>query len=157
MDIYSYIIRDNRKLAGLMEDLMSIRVPAVRQTLFKQMQTELSAHSDAKERTLYAAVENATQTQVMNDQLERSRHEHHEINALMHVLSRLSIGSGEWLEKFGELKWAIENHVAREEGDIFPQAKAVLTPLDAHRLALQMDALKQQILAGHDDTTTIYL
>ncbi|MFT4075180.1 MAG: hemerythrin domain-containing protein [Asticcacaulis sp.] len=157
MDIYSYIIRDHRRLAGLMDDLMSIRVPAVRQPLFRQIQTELSAHSDAEERTFYAAVENATQTQVMNDRLELSEHEHHEIKALMHVLSRLSVGSGEWMEKFGELKFAIEHHVAREEGEIFPQAKAVLTPLDAHRLALQMDALKQQILAGHDDTTTIYL
>jgi hemerythrin superfamily protein len=152
MDIYTYIIRDHRRLAGMMDDLMSIRVPAVRQTLFDQVRDHLSAHNDAEERTFYAALEHATQTQAMNDMLEHSEHEHHEIKALMHVLSRLSISSEEWLEKFGELKFAIEHHVAKEEGDIFPRAKAVLSPLDAHRLALQMDALKQQILTGQEET-----
>jgi hemerythrin superfamily protein len=149
MDIYTYIIRDHRKLAGLMNDLMSIRLPAVRQTLFGQICTELSAHSDAEERTFYAALEHATQTQAMNDKLELSEHEHHEIKVLLHVIGRLSINTEEWMEKFGELKFAIEHHVAKEEGDIFPQAKDILSPLDTHRLALQMDALKQQILAGH--------
>lgn len=149
MDIYAYIIRDHRKLAVLMEDLMSIRLPAVRQTLFDQIRTELSAHSDAEERTFYAAVEHATQTQAMNEKLEHSEHEHHEIKALLHVLSRLSIATEEWMEKFGELKFAVEHHVAEEEGGILPRAKEIISPLDAHRLALQMDALKQKILTGH--------
>jgi hemerythrin superfamily protein len=152
MDIYSYIIRDHRKLAGMLDDLMSIRLPAVRQTLFDQIRNDLAAHSDAEERTFYAAVEHATQTQNMNDMLEQSEHEHHEIKALLHVLGRLSVSTEEWMEKFGELKFAIEHHVAREEGDIFPRAKAVLSPLDAHKLALQMDALKQQILTGQEAT-----
>jgi hemerythrin superfamily protein len=157
MDIYAYIVRDHRKLAGLMDDLMSIRLPAVRQTLFDQIRTDLSAHSDAEERTFYAALEHATQTQDMSDKLEHSEHEHHEIKSLLHVLSRLSISSEEWMEKFGELKFAVEHHVAKEEGEIFPSAKEIISPLDAHRLALQMDALKQQILAGHDNEAVIYL
>ena len=157
MDIYAYIVRDHRKLAGLMDDLLSIRLPAVRQTLFDQIQTELSAHSDSEERTFYAALEHATQTQEMNDKLEHSEHEHHEIKSLLHVLSRLSVSSEEWMEKFGELKFAVEHHVAKEEGEIFPRAKEVISPLDAHRLALQMDALKQQILTGHDSSAVVYL
>jgi hemerythrin superfamily protein len=152
MDIYAYIIRDHRRLSGMMDDLMSIRVSAVRQTLFDRMREDLCAHNDAEERTFYAALEQATQTQAMNDTLEHSEHEHHEMKALMHVLSRLSTGSEDWLEKFGELKFAIENHIAKEEGEIFPRAKNALSPLDAHRLALQMDALKQQILSGQEAT-----
>ena len=157
MDIYAYIVRDHRKLSGLMDDLMSIRLPAVRQTLFDQIKTELSAHSDSEERTFYAALEHAIPTQEMNDKLEHSEHEHHEIKSLLHVLSRLSVSSEEWMEKFGELKFAVEHHVAKEEGEIFPRAKEVISPLDAHRLALQMDALKQQILTGHDSSAVVYL
>ncbi len=157
MDIYAYIVRDHRKLSGLMDDLMSIRLPAVRQTLFDQIKTELSAHSDSEERTFYAALEHAIPTQEMNDKLEHSEHEHHEIKALLHVLDRLSISSEEWMEKFGELKFAIEHHIAKEEGEIFPRAKEAISPLDAHRLALQIDALKQQILAGQDSSAVIYL
>lgn len=157
MDIYAYIIRDHRKLSGLMDDLMSIRLPAVRQTLFDQIKTELSAHNDAEERTFYAAIEHALPSQKINDMLEKSEHEHHEIKALLHVLSRLSISSEDWMEKFGELKFAIEHHVAKEEGEVFPRAKEALSPLDAHRVALQMDALKQQLLSGHDADAIIYL
>jgi len=155
MDIYAYIVRDHRKLAGLMDDLMSIRLPAIRQTLFEQIKADLAAHSDAEERTFYAALEHAIQTQEMNEKLEHSEHEHHEIKAILHVLARLSISSEEWMEKFGELKFAVEHHVAKEEDEIFPRAKEVLTPLDAHRLALQMDALKQQLLAGQQ--VAVYL
>ena len=102
MDIYTYIVRDHRKLAGLMDDLMSIRLPAVRQILFDQIRTELSAHSDSEERTFYAALEHALPTQEMNEKLEQSEHEHHEIKALLHVLGRLSISTEAWMEKFGD-------------------------------------------------------
>lgn len=145
MDIYAYITRDHRRVAGLMNDLMSIRLPAIRQTLFDQIVDELTLHNDSEERTFYAALEHATQTQAMNDKLEHAEHEHHEIKALLHVLKRLSIGTEAWMETFGELKFAVEHHVAEEESTVFDKAKMVLNPLDAHRLALSMEALKQQI------------
>jgi hemerythrin superfamily protein len=148
MDIYAYITRDHRRVAGLMDDLMSIRLPAIRQTLFDQIVNELTLHNDSEERTFYAALEHATQTQAMNDKLEHSEHEHHEIKALLHVLKRISIGTEEWMEKFGELKFAVEHHVAEEESTVFDKARMVLSPLDAHRLALSMEALKQQLRAG---------
>ncbi|ESQ83340.1 hypothetical protein AEAC466_13910 [Asticcacaulis sp. AC466] len=148
MDIYTYIIRDHRKVAGLMEELMAIRLPTVRQTLFDQIKAELILHNDSEERTFYAALEHATQTQDMNNRLESAEHEHHEVKAILHVMSRLSISSEEWMEKFGELKFAIEHHVAKEEGEVFVRAKDIISPLDAHRLALQMDALKQQLRAN---------
>ncbi|MEI9904541.1 MAG: hemerythrin domain-containing protein [Asticcacaulis sp.] len=63
MDIYAYIKSDHRKVARLIDDLMAINLPYVRQQIFNQIRTELSLHAEAEEATFYTAiVERTVQT-----------------------------------------------------------------------------------------------
>lgn len=145
MDIYAYIKRDHRKVAEMMDDVMSIRLPAVRQTIFRQIKTELTAHSQSEAQTFYVAIEMAA-GEALREQMGHSIHEHNEIANLLNVLDMTPISSEFWLEKFGELKQAVSHHVEEEENDIFPKAKVLLSPAQARQLGKDMDMLKQEML-----------
>ncbi len=145
MDIYSYIVRDHRKVAGLMDDLLSIRLPAVRASLFEQVRTELAIHNAAEERTFYVALANAAQDANTVDKVQHSAREHHEVNDLLDTLHDTPISSEFWLEKFGELKHAVTHHVEEEEGEVFAKARQLLTSAQATQLAIDMDELKIRI------------
>lgn len=145
MDIYAYIVADHRKVAGLIDDILSIRLPAVRAGLFEQIRTELAIHNIAEERTFYATLARAAQDVNLVDKVQHSAHEHREIDDLLETLHDTPISSEFWLEKFGELKQAVSHHVEEEEGDVFAKARQVLTPELAVQLARDMDDLKTRI------------
>lgn len=142
MDIYAYIVRDHRKVAGLIDDLLTIRLPAVRVTLFEEIRAELAVHDAAEERTFYATLIRAAQDANLIDQIQQAAHEHGELDDLLKVLHNTPISDELWLEKFGELKQAISHHFDKEEGEVFARARQVLTPTMATQLARDMDEMK---------------
>ncbi|MEI9904542.1 MAG: hypothetical protein WDN06_11610 [Asticcacaulis sp.] len=90
----------------------------------------------------------------MSLQMDHAEREHNEMRDLMQILDNTPISSEFWLEKFGELKHAIEHHVREEEDDVFPKAKVLLSPADARRLARDMDAIKARMRMENDGRRT---
>lgn len=146
MDIYAYLKNDHRRVAKLMTDLLDIRLPAIRQTLFAQIRAELCVHADAEERTFYKALTDAARDAGMTDKMRHAEEEHDEVRELLDVLTDTPVSSDFWLEKFGELKHAVEHHVREEEGEVFKLAQSLLSRETARRLANDMDALKTVLL-----------
>lgn len=142
MDIYTCIKNDHRRVAKLMDDLMAINLPAVRQRLFDDIRTELTLHAEAEEATFYTAIVELTQSPAISVQMDHAEHEHNEMRRLMQVLADTPISSEFWMEKFGELKHAVEQHVAKEENDIFTKARVLISPGDARQLGRDMEQLK---------------
>ncbi len=146
MDIYAYLRSDHRRIAKLVTELLDIRLPAIRQTLFEQIRAELSVHAAAEERTFYRTLVDAARDQGVAEKMARSEAEHDEIRELLDVLSDTPVSSDFWLEKFGELKHAVEHHVQEEEGEVFELAQTLLDRETALRLGNDMDALKTVLL-----------
>ncbi|HVZ28786.1 MAG TPA: hemerythrin domain-containing protein [Asticcacaulis sp.] len=146
MDIYAYLRSDHRRIAKLVTELLDIRLPAIRQTLFEQIRAELSVHAAAEERTFYRTLVDAARDQGVAEKMARSEAEHDEIRELLDVLSDTPVSSDFWLEKFGELKHAVEHHVQEEEGEVFELAPTLLDRETALRLGNDMDALKTVLL-----------
>jgi hypothetical protein len=146
MDIYAYLKNDHRRVAKLMNDLLDIRLPAIRQSLFAQLRAELSVHAAAEERTFYKALSDAARDRGMTGKIRHSEEEHDEICELLDVLTDTPVSSDFWLLKFGELKHAVEHHVQEEESSVFTLAQTLLSRETARRLANDMDALKTVLL-----------
>ncbi len=146
MDIYAYLKTDHRRVAKLMTDLLDIRLPAIRQNLFGQIRLELAVHADAEERTFYKAITDAARDKGVAAKIVHSEEEHDEIRELLEVLNDTPVSSDFWLEKFGELKHAVEHHVQEEENEVFNLAQSLLSRETARRLANDMDALKTVLL-----------
>lgn len=152
MDIYSYLKKDHRLVADLMEQVVSSKDASQREMLFKKIKQELTIHADTEEVTFYKAVEEATRSQNVQEKMEHADDEHNEIRKYLEKLSSTPVEGEEWIEQFGEFKHAVSHHVEEEEGDIFEKAQKYLSKDDAERLAKEMDALKQkqkkEMLAG---------
>lgn len=144
MDIYSYLKKDHKLVADLMEKVVASDDVGERETLFAQIKQELTLHADTEEVTFYAAVDKATRSQNVHEKMEHADEEHDEIREYLEKLSTLSAKNEEWIEQFGEFKHAVTHHVEEEEGDIFEKAKKYLSQEEAVSLAKEMDALKQK-------------
>ncbi len=145
MDIYSYIQRDHRKVAELMDDLLSINLSAVQLNIFDRIKTELQLHAAAEEQTFYTALEAASREARVEDRVVHAKADHDEIRDLLAFLSEESIAGPAWMEKFGELKHAVEHHVKEEEGEIFGKARNLLSVELANQLARDMDRVKRSL------------
>jgi len=145
MDIYDYIINDHRVVARLIDDLLEVRLPPVRVTIFEQIRGELITHSEAEEQTFYAALTDATDNADMAERMSHARHDHSEISDLLELLHDMPVADIMWMEKFGELSQAVRHHVEEEESIVFSHARKLISGEQAIQLADRMDALKARI------------
>lgn len=144
MDIYTYLKKDHKLVADLMEKVIASKDASKREALFAQIKEELTLHADTEEATFYTAVDKATRSQNVHEKMEHADEEHDEIRDYIEKLSTLSAEDEKWIEQFGEFKHAVTHHVEEEEGDIFEKAKKYLSKEEATRLAKEMDELKQK-------------
>ena len=147
MDIYGYLKKDHRKVADLMEQVVSGDDPTQRQDLFRQIKTELTLHAQSEEQTFYAAIEKATKAALPQHEMEHAHGEHDEIREYLDKLSATPAEDESWIELFGEFKHCVTHHVEEEEQDVFEQAKKYLEDDQAKQLAKDMDTLKKQLMA----------
>lgn len=103
-----------------------------RQSLFRQLRREESAHAAAEERFLYAPI-------LMDDNgLSPSRHalsEHHKIEELFEELAKDAPSERGWLQRARTLCEKIEHHLEEEETRFFQQSGKILSDADKTRLA----------------------
>lgn len=144
MDIYSYLKKDHRTVAELMEAVVMSKSRTQRAELFATIKEELTLHADTEEATFYKAIEAASRSKQVHEKMEHADEEHDEIRDYLKKLSAIPVGTDEWIEQFGEFKHAVTHHVEEEENEIFEKAKKYLTKEKATDLAREMDALKKQ-------------
>ncbi|MBI1275162.1 hemerythrin domain-containing protein [bacterium] len=146
MDIYSYLKKDHRAVAKLMEELLATKDVKTRRLIFTQIKQELTLHADSEEATFYNAIEKATRAQSVQEQMEHADEEHDEIREYLEKLSNEPMESESWIEMFGEFKHSVTHHVDEEENDVFEKAKKYLSDEQATQLAKEMDAMKKQMM-----------
>jgi hypothetical protein len=133
MNIFESLRRSHLTQRRLADQLMETRPHSrERETLFKQLKTELAAHAGAEERCFYVPLIGHDETQ------EPSRHgiaEHHEMDELIEALQALEWASPQWIAKAGELHHKIMHHLKDEEEGIFQQAALVLSEEEKESLA----------------------
>jgi hemerythrin superfamily protein len=145
MDIYHYIKKDHRKVAGLIEQVLHSSDSTQRSNLFAEIKQELSLHNDSEQKTFYKAIDEATRSHQVEEKIEHAEHEHAEIRQYLEKLSKLSIESEEWMEQFGEFKHAVTHHVKEEESEVFEKAQKCLSESQAEKLTQEMETMKEKL------------
>ncbi len=139
MNIYSYLKKDHKKVAGLKEALIATKDNNERMKLFEEIKHELLLHAKTEQDTFYKALEDRKAT---GEWIEEAEDEHKEIEKYLKKLAAIEFGSEEWIEQFGEFKHSVSHHVEEEEKIIFEKAKKILSDKKAEELATEMDDLK---------------
>lgn len=143
MNAFELLKKDHEKVSGIFQKLEETTERAVktREELFTQLKTELDVHAKIEEQIFYPAIKEADATREIT--LEAFE-EHHVIKALLSELESLDKTDERWTAKLKVLKENVEHHVEEEEGEMFKNARKVLSEEQINTLGSRMEAAKKE-------------
>ena len=148
MDAFNLLKTDHKTVAGIMDKIEDTTERAVkgREELFTQLKTELDIHAEIEEKILYPVLEKAEET---HDISLEAYEEHRIVKQLLNELAAEPKDAEEWTAKFKVLKENVEHHVEEEEGEMFKDARKVLSQEEIDELGARLEEAKgKQKAAG---------
>lgn len=143
MNAFQLLKEDHKKVAGIFAKLepTTERGVKTREELFAQLKTELDIHTYVEETIFYPALKEAEET---HDIVLEGLEEHKVVKTLLAELDELSKDQEEWGAKLKVLQENVEHHVEEEEGEMFKDARKVLSEEQAKELGERMAAAKTE-------------
>lgn len=143
MNAFQLLKEDHKKVAGIFEKLepTTERGVKTREDLFTQLKNELDVHAEIEETIFYPALREADET---HDIILEGYEEHKVVKTLLAELDELSKDDETWGAKLKVLQENVEHHVEEEEGEMFKNARKVLSEKDAEELGARLEAAKTQ-------------
>ena len=146
IDALALLKADHQLVHDLFTRYASAGDCSTKQMIAEQVFTALEMHAQLEENVFYPAYETMTGkngTQLVAD--SRLAHEH--VKELLIELQDIDLDEETFEAQFQELMHTVEQHVAQEEDEMFPEAEQIL----ADQLADLMDemiALKHQLMTA---------
>ncbi|HET8646009.1 MAG TPA: hemerythrin domain-containing protein [Vicinamibacteria bacterium] len=113
-------------------------------SVVEQIRTELEAHATVEEEIFYPAVRQAAKEKG-REMVEEALHEHNEIREAIDELAATDEQDEDYAQRLQELKEKIQHHVSEEEGEMFPQAREVLSAEQLAELGSEMAERKEEL------------
>jgi iron-sulfur cluster repair protein YtfE (RIC family) len=143
MNVFALLKADHEKVAEMMETLEETTERAVkgRDDLFTRLKAELDLHAQIEEEIFYPTLKEAEETR---DITFEAYEEHRLVKQLLSELEAEPKDTEEWTAKFTVLKENVEHHVEEEEGEMFKQARQVLSKEEIETLGDRVQQAKHQ-------------
>lgn len=127
---------DHRTVDGLLAQARSDA------SVVEEIRNELEVHARLEEEIFYPAVRQALKDREMVDE---ALHEHNEVREAVDELAAMDQDDEDYAAKLDDLKSKVQHHVKEEEGEMFPQAREVLTQEQLTQLGTEMRSRKSQL------------
>jgi hemerythrin superfamily protein len=143
-DVIEILTADHREVEAMfieLETLMQTRSGTedeLRKDLADQITIELVRHAVAEEVAVYPMVKE----KVSEEEAERAKREHAEAEQTMKRLERLDSDDDTFEQEIRKLMSEIREHVAEEEGEMFPRMREVFSPEELTELGKRVEAIK---------------
>ena len=143
-NIYEKLEQDHEMASELLEQLTQTTEsdPEKRELLFHRLKNEVTLHSEAEDKTFYAAL---VEHEEIRDLVLEGREEHEVVTELLTELDQMSKDNAGWTSKFSELKDNIDHHVAEEESEMFSKARELLSEEEAEELGRSFEQEKANV------------
>lgn len=144
-DVIDLLTHDHREVERLFGELEGLRGAATdterarRKDLIDQVTIELVKHSVAEEAEVYPRVAE----KVSADEAGQARHEHAEAEVTMKRLAGLQYDNASVDDEVATLIREIREHVAEEEGEIFPAMRLAFTQTELFALGARVERVKR--------------
>ncbi|MGV9304223.1 hemerythrin domain-containing protein [Nonomuraea sp. NPDC004354] len=142
-DVIAVLTHDHREVERMFTELEQLGTADVdrRQTLTEKVIIELVRHSVAEEAYLYPAVRDLLPD---GDQLaDRELAEHAQAEETMKQLERTDADEAGHAELLARLMAEIRDHVAEEEGELFPRLRSAADTEQLAELGRKVEAIKK--------------
>ena len=143
-DVIEILTTDHREVEAMfieLETLMTTRSGTddeLRKDLADQITIELVRHAVAEEVAVYPMVKE----KVSEEEAERAKREHAEAEETMKRLESLDSEDPTFEQEIRKLMNEIREHVAEEEGEMFPRMREVFSPEELTELGKRVEAIK---------------
>lgn len=139
MNALELLKNDHEKISGILEklDQTTERAIKTREEQFARLKEELDTHSYIEESIFYPQLSEDPRTRTI---VLEAFEKHHLVSSLLEELSTIAVDNDEWRAKFNVLKSNVDQHVKEEEGEMFKQARQVLSKEQLDELGEQMEA-----------------
>jgi hemerythrin-like domain-containing protein len=144
-DVIEVLTHDHREVEQMFAELETLRGATGeaekrrRKDLVDQATIELVRHSVAEEAEVYPAVKE----KVDAGEAERAKHEHAEAEETMKRLERLDPDDASFDQELATLMREIREHVAEEEGQMFPHMRQVFSQQELVELGAKVESVKK--------------
>ncbi len=143
MNAFELLKKDHKKVSELFKQLEDTTERAVktREELFGKLKLELDIHARIEETIFYPAIKDAEEThEITLEAIE----EHNVVKQLLGELESMPVNDERWTAKLTVLKENVEHHVEEEEGEMFKDARKVLSTEQVDELGARMESAKQE-------------
>ena len=127
-------------------DETSERAPRRREHLVDVIERELKIHSQLEEELFYPTFKKCAEDTAAEDLFYEATEEHHVVDMVLPELKSASLKSPEFGAKAKVLRDLIEHHVREEEGEMFAQARRLMSEEQLRELGDAMTARKKTLM-----------
>jgi hemerythrin superfamily protein len=144
-DVIEILTHDHREVEQMFGQLEMLRGAtdetslSRRKDLADQVTIELVRHSVAEEAEVYPRV----REKVSADEADHAKEEHAEAEETMKRLEKLSPSDAAFDQELDTLMREIREHVAEEEGDMFPHMRTIFTVDELREMGAKVEAVKK--------------
>jgi hemerythrin superfamily protein len=142
MTILTALKADHDKVKKLLTTILKTEDATTRSAMFHQFKTELTPHSRAEEKVLYARLEKTKEGK--KEALEGTV-EHEVVDRLVEDLSETrNVESDKWTARCQVLQELLEHHIEEEEGDFFKTARKLFDERALEKMGEEFAAEKKK-------------
>ena len=142
-DVIDVLMTDHREVELMFTELEGLFGPGAdadrRREVTDNVTIELVRHAVAEEVVVYPRVKE----KVSEEEAERARREHAEAEATMKRLEQMDSDDPRFEAEIRTLMTEIREHVAEEEGEMFPHMRTVFTDEELVSMKRQVEAIKK--------------
>jgi hemerythrin superfamily protein len=139
MNALEVLKQDHQKVKWLFREIRQATDQAKRKQLFDKIDTELEIHAHIEETVFYPAIE---EHEEFKDMVAEALEEHKKAKTLLSELEELGADNHDFGSKLQLLMEAVEQHVAEEEGEMFPKIRELLEEDGLEQLGQALESAK---------------
>ncbi len=143
MDAITMLENQHQEVKALFEKIGKAKGEA-KQPIFDQIADALAVHAAIEEKHFYPASKAARTEDLLREAVE----EHLGVKRLLADLLELEPSDAQFDAKVQVLQEQVEHHVKEEEGELFPQARKVLSKDELEDLAVVMEDMAAELKSG---------
>ncbi|OFZ21545.1 MAG: hypothetical protein A2X94_05420 [Bdellovibrionales bacterium GWB1_55_8] len=146
MDALEILRNDHQKIRNLFILIREAESREEKRDIFDKIKDEFDMHSHVEETVLYPEL---SDYENVKELLEDAYEEHQEITDLLEEIDETDVEDEAMMDDdIEELIDNVEYHVAKEENELFPKVRQVMTPEDLERLAHHISDARNRLAAA---------
>ena len=137
--IFKKLKEEHGEIVVMMARIGSTSDPKVRRDLFPKIRSMLLSHAKAEQAEFYSVLARYDETRSF---AEHGLWEHRQLDSLLDQLHQTDPEEDAWVMTFDTMMTLVNAHIAEEEDDLFPRAKAVLSVEESEAIECRFSARK---------------